>query len=54
MLVGQVVSIVGTVLLTRISIATKYALVAVYLVISGVGFGMGLQMPFTGVQAVLR
>jgi len=53
MVVGQVVSIVGTALLTRIFITTKYVLVAVYLVISGIGFGMGLQMPFTGVQAVL-
>lgn len=53
MVLGQVVAIVGTALLTTISVTTKYALVACYLVISGIGFGMGLQMPFTGVQAVL-
>lgn len=53
MILGQLISIVGTVLLTRISIDTQYILVAVYLVISGVGFGTGMQMPFTGVQAVL-
>lgn len=54
MVLGQVVSIVGTVLLTRLYIDTKYVLVAIYLVISGIGFGMGLQMPFTAVQTVLR
>lgn len=54
MALGQVVAIIGTVLLIRISITTRYVLIAVYLVISGIGFGMGLQMPFTGVQAVLR
>ncbi|KAF2464156.1 permease of the major facilitator superfamily [Lindgomyces ingoldianus] len=53
MVLGQIVAIIGTVLLTRISITTPYPVIAVYLVISGIGFGMGLQMPFTGVQAVL-
>ena len=54
MVLGQAVAIVGTALLTRITVTTRYVLVAVYLVISGIGFGMGLQMPFTGVQTVLR
>jgi hypothetical protein len=54
MVLGQIVSILGTVLLTRISIDMQYFLVAIYLVVSGIGFGMGLQMPFTGVHTVLR
>ena len=53
MVLGQLVAIVGTSLLITITVTTPYILVAVYLGISGVGFGMGLQMPFTGVQAVL-
>ncbi|KAF2691971.1 efflux pump antibiotic resistance protein [Lentithecium fluviatile CBS 122367] len=54
MVAGQLVAIVGTTLLTRITVTSRYAPIAVYLVISGVGFGMGLQLPFTGVQAVLK
>ncbi|KAF2499669.1 efflux pump antibiotic resistance protein [Lophium mytilinum] len=53
MVLGQLVTILGTALLTHIIVSTRYVLVAIYLVISGIGFGMGLQMPFTGVQAVL-
>lgn len=54
MVLGQAVSIIGTVLLTRLQVVTSTALWATYLVIAGFGHGMGLQMPFTAVQVVLR
>ncbi|CAG9988255.1 unnamed protein product [Clonostachys byssicola] len=54
MVAGQLVAIVGNVLLSRISVDTATAVWATYLVITGIGTGMGLQMPFTAVQLVLR
>lgn len=54
MIVGQLVAIVGTVFLARLNVDTRTVLWATYLVITGIGTGMGLQMPFTGVQVVLR
>ncbi|KAF5857251.1 hypothetical protein ETB97_006049 [Aspergillus alliaceus] len=53
MVLGQVVSIIGTVCLARLEVDTSSALWATFLVIAGVGHGMGLQMPFTAVQVVL-
>ncbi|BCS19563.1 MDR family MFS transporter [Aspergillus puulaauensis] len=54
MVIGQAVSIIGTGLLTRLQVGTSTALWATYLVTAGFGHGMGLQMPFTAVQVVLR
>lgn len=54
MIIGQLVAIVGTVLLARLNVDTRTVLWATYLVITGIGTGMGLQMPFTGVNLVLR
>lgn len=54
MVLGPLIAIIGTVLLAHITVNTQYILVAVFLVISGIGFGTGLQMPFTAVQAVLN
>ncbi|PIG83981.1 hypothetical protein AARAC_008631 [Aspergillus arachidicola] len=53
MVLGQVISIIGTVFLARLEVDTPTALWATFLVIAGVGHGMGLQMPFTAVQVVL-
>ncbi|PWY92986.1 efflux pump antibiotic resistance protein [Aspergillus sclerotioniger CBS 115572] len=53
MVLGQIVSIVGTVCLTRLEVGTPTAQWATFLVIAGVGHGMGLQMPFTATQVVL-
>ncbi|KAE8423669.1 efflux pump antibiotic resistance protein [Aspergillus pseudocaelatus] len=53
MILGQVISIIGTVFLARLEVDTSTALWATFLVIAGVGHGMGLQMPFTAVQVVL-
>jgi len=54
MVIGQFVAIVGTALLTRLSVDTTKAVWATYLVVTGAGLGMGLQLPFTAVQVVLR
>ena len=54
MVIGQFVAIVGTALLTRLSVDTPKAVWATYLVVTGAGLGMGLQLPFTAVQVVLR
>ena len=54
MVIGSCIGIVGTVLLTRIGLGTPTALWATYLVITGFGLGMGVQVPFTALQVVLR
>lgn len=54
MIIGQLVAIIGNVFLTRITVNTRTPLWATYLVVTGIGTGMGLQMPFTGVQLILR
>lgn len=54
MIIGQLVAIVGTIFLARLNVDTGTVLWATYLVITGIGTGMGLQMPFTGVNLVLR
>ncbi|PHH88186.1 hypothetical protein CDD83_7860 [Cordyceps sp. RAO-2017] len=54
MIAGQLVAIVGNALLTRIQVDTPTAVWATYLVVTGIGTGMGLQTPFTAVQLVLR
>ncbi|PYH90289.1 MFS general substrate transporter, partial [Aspergillus ellipticus CBS 707.79] len=46
MVLGQVVSIIGTVCLTRLEVGTSTALRATFLIMAGLGHGMGLQMPF--------
>ena len=53
MVLGEIVCIVGTGLLTRIELGTSTAIWATYLVIAGWGLGMGLQLPFTALQVVL-
>lgn len=54
MIMGGCIGIVGTVLLTRIGLGTPSALWATYLVVAGFGLGMGVQVPFTALQVVLR
>lgn len=54
MILGQVVAIIGTVFLARLNVDTGTVLWATCLVVTGIGTGMGLQMPFTGVNLVLR
>ncbi|GFN18103.1 MDR family MFS transporter [Aspergillus tubingensis] len=54
MVLGQVISIIGTACLTKLEVGTSTALWATFLVIAGVGHGLGLQMPFTAIQVVLN
>ena len=54
MVLGQVISIIGTACLTKLEVGTSTALWATFLVIAGVGHGLGLQMPFTAIQVVLK
>ncbi|KAI0018951.1 efflux pump antibiotic resistance protein [Xylariomycetidae sp. FL0641] len=54
MIAGTLVAIIGNVLLSRVMVGTRTAVWATYLVITGIGTGMGLQMPFTAVQLVLK
>ena len=50
---GAIICIIGTALLSRIDLGTRTAIWATYLVITGWGLGMGLQLPFTALQVVL-
>lgn len=54
MIAGPLVAIVGNVLLAKIQVDTQTAAWAAYLSVAGIGTGMGLQIPFTAVQVVLK
>ena len=54
MILGEVVSIVGIGLLSRIKLGTLTAVWATYLVVTGLGHGAGLQLPFTALQVALK
>lgn len=54
MIVGQIVCIIGAGLITRIGVGTKVLEWASYLVLTGTGMGMSMQLPYTAVQVVLR
>ena len=54
MMVGQIIEIVATYLLSRLNIDTPTTEWATYLVLSGLGLGMGQQIPYIAVQVVLR
>lgn len=53
MIVGEAVCIVGTTLLTRLESTTSTVVWASYFVITGLGMGMAMQLPYTAVQVVL-
>ena len=54
MVTGVVIAIVGTTLLTRIGLETSTVQWAAFSVITGVGIGIGIQLPYTAIQVVLR
>lgn len=54
MVAGSIVGIVGSGLLTQIALGTPTVQWAAYLVITGIGIGLGINLPFTALQAVLR
>ncbi|MCJ1347434.1 hypothetical protein MMC31_005659, partial [Peltigera leucophlebia] len=53
MVLGSIVAAVGTDLLTRITLATPTVQWATYMVVSGVGLGLVINLPFTALQVVL-
>ncbi|KAL8828972.1 MAG: hypothetical protein Q9170_006372, partial [Blastenia crenularia] len=53
-ILGSIVSIVGTGLLTRLDLETRNFEWASYLVLTGFGIGLALQVPFMTLQVVLR
>ncbi|KAL8733781.1 MAG: hypothetical protein Q9181_003463 [Wetmoreana brouardii] len=53
MVVGQIICVVGSGLLTRIGTGTPTIEWASYLVITGFGLGMAQQLPYTAIQVVL-
>ena len=54
MILGQTICVVGAGMLTRIGVGTNIDRWATYLVITGIGMGMSMQLSYTTVQTVLR
>ena len=54
MLAGEAICIIGTALLTQLTPHTPTVQWAAFLVISGIGMGMAMQLPYTAVQLTLR
>lgn len=54
MIFGEVICSIGTGLLSTISLGSSAAMWVTYLVITGLGLGIAMQLPYTAVQAVLR
>lgn len=54
MILGSIVASVGTGLLIRITLGTPTVQWATYMVISGIGLGLGINLPYTALQVVLR
>lgn len=54
MVTGVIIAIVGTTLLSRIGLETSTVQWAAFSVITGIGIGIGIQLPYTAIQVVLR
>lgn len=54
MVTGVMIAIVGTTLLSRIGLETSTVQWAAFSVITGVGIGLGIQLPYTAIQVALR
>ena len=54
MILGVVLGAVGTGLLTTVGVETVTAAWAAYLVLTGIGIGIGIQLPYTALQVALR
>lgn len=53
-LLGEAVCVVGTPMLTRLEPDTSTVKWAAYLVVTGIGMGMAMQLPYTAIQVVLQ
>ena len=54
MVIGEMICISGTALLTRLATDSTVVYWAASLVVTGLGLGMAMQLPYTAVQIVLR
>ena len=54
MVVGELIGICGVALLTQLTTESTTLYWASSLVVSGLGLGMAMQLPYTAVQVVLR
>ncbi len=54
MIVGQIICAIGAGLLTRLGLNTPAVKWVSYLVVTGFGMGMSMQLPYTAVQVALR
>lgn len=54
MIVGQAITVIGAGLVTRFDSHTSMAAWASFLVVAGIGMGIGMQLSYPAVQAVLR
>jgi hypothetical protein len=53
-IIGELICIAGTALLTRLETNTPTLAWASYLVVAGLGMGIAMQLPYTAIQVVLR
>ena len=53
MVVGELIAVVGTALLTQLEPDTSTVKWASYLVVAGLGMGMAMQLPYTAIQITL-
>ena len=54
MILGMIVCATGAGLVTRLDVTTPVTQWAPFLLISGIGVGLAMQIPYTAVQIVLR
>ena len=54
MILSVVIGAIGTGLLSTIGLNTNTVRWAAYMVITGIGIGVGVQLPYTAVQVVMR
>ena len=54
MVLGEIICIAGTALLTQLDLTTPTVTWAAYLTVSGIGMGMAMQLPYTAVQVTLQ
>ena len=54
MILSVIIGAIGTGLLSTIDLTTTTVRWAAYMVMTGVGIGVGVQLPYTAVQVVLR
>lgn len=53
MVVGELIAIAGAALLTRLQPDTSTAHWVAYLVVTGLGMGVAMQLPYTAIQITL-